>query len=245
MIRAHLPLGPTILTALMLPVLIALGLWQVSRIGPKTRFIAAVEAAASADPAPLPAQSDPNAWAYRRVLLTGRFDHASERLLYRASSTRGPGYHVLTPLIRDAGPPVIVDRGWVPEARKDPATRATGQVTGTVRLTGLARPGEEGNWTGRRARLPGGLYSRVDLGELSADLARPVASLFVTADPASVPGGYPVAEQVPLSIPNNHLSYAVQWFFFAATLATIYILYVRHWRRERHDSPVAAGRSRR
>ncbi len=28
-------------------------------------------------------------------------------------------------------------------------------------------------------------------------------------------------------IPNNHLSYAVQWFAFAATLAVIYAIYVR------------------
>ena len=31
----------------------------------------------------------------------------------------------------------------------------------------------------------------------------------------------------PDSIPNNHLSYAVQWFFFAATALVIYALAVR------------------
>jgi len=34
------------------------------------------------------------------------------------------------------------------------------------------------------------------------------------------------------TISNNHLSYAVQWFGFAAILATIYALFVRRWRRE-------------
>jgi surfeit locus 1 family protein len=29
------------------------------------------------------------------------------------------------------------------------------------------------------------------------------------------------------SVPNNHLSYAVQWFFFAAIAAVIYVLALR------------------
>lgn len=38
------------------------------------------------------------------------------------------------------------------------------------------------------------------------------------------------------TLPNNHLSYAIQWFSFAAILATIYLLYLRRWRQ--------AGRAR-
>jgi surfeit locus 1 family protein len=34
-------------------------------------------------------------------------------------------------------------------------------------------------------------------------------------------------------IPDNHMAYAVQWFGFAATLAIIYLVYVRGWRRGR------------
>lgn len=35
----------------------------------------------------------------------------------------------------------------------------------------------------------------------------------------------------PADIPNNHLSYAVQWFFFAATALVIYVLALRkRWR---------------
>lgn len=38
--------------------------------------------------------------------------------------------------------------------------------------------------------------------------------------------------------PNNHLVYAVQWFGFAITLAVIYVIYARRWRRERYGPPV-------
>jgi cytochrome oxidase assembly protein ShyY1 len=36
------------------------------------------------------------------------------------------------------------------------------------------------------------------------------------------------------TIPNNHRSYAVQWFSFALILAIIYALYVRRWRLAAH-----------
>lgn len=43
----------------------------------------------------------------------------------------------------------------------------------------------------------------------------------------------PVAPPSTETIANNHLSYAVQWFGFAATLGVIYAVYVRRWRRQR------------
>lgn len=37
----------------------------------------------------------------------------------------------------------------------------------------------------------------------------------------------------PDTIPNNHLSYAVQWFLFAGIAAVIYALALRQrWRKE-------------
>ena len=43
----------------------------------------------------------------------------------------------------------------------------------------------------------------------------------------------PLAAPDPGELPNNHLSYAVQWFFFAATAVTVYILALRRRSRER------------
>lgn len=47
----------------------------------------------------------------------------------------------------------------------------------------------------------------------------------VAADPA--PGLQPSAMPAVESIPNNHLTYAVQWFLFAAIAVVIYLLAVR------------------
>jgi surfeit locus 1 family protein len=43
----------------------------------------------------------------------------------------------------------------------------------------------------------------------------------------------PLAAPDPANVPNNHLSYAVQWFFFAATALLIYALALRkRWRSD-------------
>jgi surfeit locus 1 family protein len=58
----------------------------------------------------------------------------------------------------------------------------------------------------------------------------------VAADPG--PGLMASAAPSPDSIPNNHLSYAIQWFLFAAIAAVIYVLALR--KRERGEG-VANG----
>ncbi len=52
----------------------------------------------------------------------------------------------------------------------------------------------------------------------------------VATDP--VPGLELLAKPSPDSIPNNHLLYAIQWFFFAFAAALIFALALRKMRRE-------------
>ena len=49
------------------------------------------------------------------------------------------------------------------------------------------------------------------------------------------PGLVASALPSPASIPNNHLSYAIQWFLFAAFAGLIYVLALK--RREREEEP--------
>jgi len=46
------------------------------------------------------------------------------------------------------------------------------------------------------------------------------------------PGLLPLAPPDPNDLPNNHLAYAGQWFFFAVTALVIYVLALRRRRRE-------------
>lgn len=69
---------------------------------------------------------------FRRVATPGIFRHDKEMLLLARTRQGRPGVHVITPLRLPGGGHVMIDRGWVPDALKDPARRRASQVTGVV-----------------------------------------------------------------------------------------------------------------
>jgi surfeit locus 1 family protein len=48
---------------------------------------------------------------------------------------------------------------------------------------------------------------------------------YVEAGPTPNPGGLPIGGQTRISLPNDHLQYAVTWYGFALTLLVIYFVY--------------------
>lgn len=217
---------PTLIAALGVALLVGLGTWQLFRLAEKERINAFRAERVAAAAVPLPARiDDVAAWEFRRVSVTGRFLH--ERELYvNARSQRGnTGYDVVTPLVRADGPPVLVNRGWVPYERKDPATRAAGQVEGTVTVDGILRTEPRrglfmpANDAGRN------IWFWFDLPAMRQAAGVPEAPpLYIEAAAAPNPGGYPIGGQTIVRLPSNHLQYALTWYALAIALAAIYII---------------------
>jgi surfeit locus 1 family protein len=199
----------------------ALGVWQIERRAWKLDLIARVDARIHALAVPPPARAD---WArvnarddaYRHVRATGSFLHDRETLV-QAVTERGAGFWVLTPLSTDQGT-VLVNRGFVPPERRDPASRRAGQ--GPVTVTGLLRMSEPGG-AFLRSNDPaaGRWYSRDVAAIARARGLGEVAPFFIDADATSNPGGYPVGGLTVVAFPNNHLVYALTWFGLAALSA--------------------------
>ena len=220
-IRFRPGIGATILTLLGLAGLVALGNWQLERLAWKRALLAEIAERTTAEPVPLPARiADPEAWRYRRVVLEGRFDHAHEMLL-----AAGRGWQVITPLLRDGAPAVLVVRGFVPEDRRAPANRRAGQVEGVQTLTGIVRlaPSHRSWVTPENMPAAGRWYWRDREAMARAAGLAAVAPVFVEAD-ESAPGGWPQGGVTRLDIPNRHLQYALTWYALAAILAVIYVI---------------------
>lgn len=210
---------------------VALGVWQVERRARKLDLIARVEAGTRATPVAVPGPAlDVRASEYRRVTARGNFLHDRETLA-QALTERGAGFWVLTPLRTPQGT-VLINRGFVSPERRDPASRAAGQVAGPVTITGLLRASEpKGGFL--RTNDPAGdrWYSR-DVPAIAA--ARGVgqaAPFFVDADATPNPGGWPVGGLTVLRFNNNHLVYALTWFGLAGiSLAALFLLLRRRAR---------------
>ncbi len=211
---------------------VALGIWQVERRAWKLDLIARVEAGTQAAPVAVPGLSqwpgfDARASEYRRVMASGRFVHDRETLV-QALTVRGAGFWVVTPLRTPQGV-VLVNRGFVSSERREPATRAAGQVAGPVTVTGLLRASEpKGGFL--RSNDPAGdrWYSRDVPAIAAARGVGQVAPFFVDADATPNPGGWPVGGLTVLRFNNNHLVYALTWFGLAGiSLAALFLLLKR------------------
>jgi len=224
----------TFATLLGVALLIGLGVWQLQRLQWKEGLIAKVEARTEQKPIPLEKAialaREGHDLAYTPIVAEGRYHHTLERYLYALSPEGEPGWHVITPLETVKGTMLLVDRGFVPDALRDPATRKQGEVSDVVTVTGLARLSEQSNifvpdnepdknqWFSRdlpamsRSMFPGGTVQ--------------VAPFFLEAKAGEVPGGWPQGGQTRITFPNNHLQYAITWFGLAVCLVVIYGVFV-------------------
>jgi len=219
-LRFQPPRGATAITLIGLALLVSLGVWQLHRLDWKEALLARIEARLEAPAKPLPAEiADPDRWEYAGVELTGRFLHSSE--LYLA---RGRGWQVITPLAREAGPPVLVVRGFVPERKKPPDAREEGLVEGKITITGIARlPEEPGMFVAENQPQENRWFWRdLDAMAAAAGLER-AAPVFVEAR-EDAPGGWPRGGVTRLDIPNRHLGYAITWFALAGALLVVYLV---------------------
>jgi len=215
--------------------LIGLGTWQLERLEWKRALLADISRAIASDSPALDlteaealASRDPSR-DFLRVTLRGTFDHRLERYLF---STRGgePGWQIITPLETSGGRLVLIDRGFVPDAYKDPRKRPDSLVPGTVTITGLLRrPQEQGAFTPDNQPAQN-LWYWPDMPALFASLgdnADVRAPFLIQALPT--PGQPALPHPLPpnpAAIPNNHLGYAFTWFALALVLAVMTVLLI-------------------
>ncbi len=215
------------LTVMAIAMFMALGVWQVQRLAWKTDLIAHVNARVSA---PAIAAPGPDAWArvsketdeYRHITLRGRFRHEAEAQVYTLSDY-GAGYWVMTPLQRDDGSVVYINRGFVPMDKRAPSTRTEAQLSGEVTVTGLLRMPEVKGWLFQQANDPAhDAWYRRDIAAMAqVRHIGTVAPYFVDADNTPDPGGWPKGGLTVVKFPNSHLMYALTWFSLAAMLAGV------------------------
>lgn len=236
----------SVVSALALAVLVGLGVWQMQRLHWKQALIANIEKQAKAEPVELNdvlvRWGEQGEVEFMRVHVQGTFLHDKELHLY-AIRGGAPGWRIVTPLDTDDAQIVLVDRGFVPDRLKDPATRPGGQVQGEVSLTGVARSpaAEQGQFTPDNEPQRNIWYWR-DLEAmaetaLDAEQRTSLVPFFVEMQEPAPPGGWPKPHAAAPELPNRHLEYALTWFGLAAVLVVMYVLFLRANLRRQNGQP--------
>ena len=199
----RLPILPTLVVALAVATMIALGFWQIGRAHWKTGLLASYRAGASAPPLyGLPADMAIDAVAFRRTHILCRISTAATQL--GGPNRQGKiGFRNIAGCTLIDGRLIMVDLGWMPVGAKPPLP-VSGQ---RIEADGLLIPDE--------------VLARRVLDD------RPGATPLLLVIEGSVEGLEPSVPPSIESIPNNHIGYAVQWFLFAGVAVAIYLLALR------------------
>jgi surfeit locus 1 family protein len=230
-------IGPTVFTVVGIAILIGLGLWQLDRKTWKEHLIATVTARINGAAQDLPRRSE---WPglvqenseYTCVAFPAEFLVGQEALVYTAGSpfrpdVTGPGYWVFAPAQFAGGSIVMVNRGFVPLDRKDPANRPGGNQRGIVDIVGVMRwPESRGLFTPADDPKTNVWYLRDPQAMAAAKKWAMSAPFFIDQEAPVPPGGWPKPGKLSVELSNNHLQYAITWFGLALALAGVYVVWL-------------------
>ncbi|HVI51311.1 MAG TPA: SURF1 family protein [Candidatus Sulfotelmatobacter sp.] len=209
------------LVAVLLSVLIGLGTWQVQRLIWKTELIATMDRRMHQAPVDVGDVSGDEDMNYRSAAAAGRF--LEGRAFYQLAIATGSGeggYRVLRPMQLEDGRFLLVDRGWEPYGLRGKEGTPSGRLT----VHGVLRMPER-HWS-QPANDPGrDIWYGSDLPLMARLSGLPVLLPYVLeADAAPNVGGYPVGGQSRVSLPNDHLGYALTWYGLALALLIVHAL---------------------
>lgn len=208
----------TVVVFLIAAVCVRLGIWQLDRRGQRLdRNAAVAERLAQPSVALRSIPRDTVGMTDRWATVSGEFDNDRAVILAGRSRNGTPGVHVLTPLrIAGGAGALLVNRGWVPS--RDAATvdlsalAVDTAVTVTGRMVGFPDVDVDVETDGFRTT-----WFRVDGDGIRGQYPYDVAALYLVRSPEEGPAA---AGPIPLDPPTldggPHLSYALQWFSFAA-----------------------------
>ena len=204
-------------------VLVSLGVWQLRRLEWKQAILADIARHMQSAPVDVPATPDPARDRFLPVRATGRFTgQALDVLVSRVEI--GAGYRVIA-VFETLGRRVLVDRGFVPEAQ-----RGAGHGAGTIMaVTGnLHWPDEIDGYTPAPDATTGLWFAR-DVPAMAKALGTEPVLIIARSDTGDGVEPMPVGDA---GIPNNHFSYAIQWFLLAVVWLGMTALYLWRIRRK-------------
>lgn len=217
-----------------LALFIHLGQWQHGKADRKRAAQTLLDGRSHSAPIALPTSpiADVEPLRYAPVALRGSYDAAHQFLVDNRVHNDVAGYHVITPLrLAGSNMHVLVNRGWIAAPANHSELPSIDTPTQEVELTGTAaippsRFFTLGTAPASTTWQP--VWQNLDMARFSATAPYPVQPVVIELD-AAAPTGFARDWPRPDERWERHLSYAFQWYGFAASAVLIW-LYMG-WRR--------------
>jgi len=210
-----------------------LGVWQLHRLAERRAFNSQFERRLAASPAPLDSLPADTALAkYRRVRVHGTLDYDHQFVITGRSREGAPGVFLITPLRPDSDArAVLVNRGWVYSPDASSVNSSLWLEPERTTVEGFVEPLPARMRGGTRSVSNSRAWRELDYARASAELPYPIEPYtIVELAKGQRPVGAPTRLTLPEMDDGPHLSYAIQWFTFAAIAlyGALYLLWLEH-----------------
>lgn len=219
--------------ALLMFTMINLGFWQLNRLSDKRDLNASITSETKRPVADLTTSTFSSLGTqWSKVVLQGTYSNENSVTIINRSQDGAAGYNSALPFVTTSGQVVLVNRGFVPLAMANPQA-----PSGSLQILGYVRNPQKRSAVGAiDSSSPDSTeFQRFDL----AVIAKATDATLLTNGYVQLIAESPASEETwpsPVALPlldeGTHFSYALQWFFFAATALTGWIYVVRKKLRE-------------
>lgn len=218
-------LWPTLAALACFLLTVSLGNWQSGRAETKRQLQARHDAALREPPVHLGRELlDHDSLLYRRVEAVGRFDDARTILLDNRVLNGVAGYYVLTPLrVEGSAHAVLVNRGWVAVGPSRQQLPHPPVPPGRVHVEGVAIDPHSRYVELGDARPQGRLWQNLDFERYRAWAGLSLQPVVVLQH-GGADDGLRREWPRPDTGVDMHVSYALQWYSLATTLAVLWLI---------------------
>ena len=218
---------PTFFTIPAVILLISLGSWQLSRLATKTELIRQFEQRSNASAISINQISEPvKGFEFQRIGAKGKYLHQSEIYLTGRTYEGNAGFHVVTPFLTSDGV-ILINRGWVSEAYREPSTRPFSLNEGETLIEGILRlPGRKGYFVPEN-EPENGFWFTLKPAEIAQHLKQKdiIKNYYIDVIRTGNIITLPIAAEVNINVPNSHFNYALTWFGLALALIGVYLAF--------------------
>ncbi|RXW19158.1 hypothetical protein EST38_g6681 [Candolleomyces aberdarensis] len=212
----------------------ALGTWQMKRLKWKIDLIDELDEKLQLPPLKFPSKINLSVipeFVFRKVLLKGRWDHAHTMIFSPRVREGVHGVHVITPLVRENGSTILVDRGFV--SKENLELLAQNQPEGEVEVLGMIRTSQPRNrftpdnepekgiwyWTDVDAMAQ---YAGGDEADVQPVYVEQIFEGHAGEAATLLDKGAPIGRAPTVDLRNSHLSYVITWYSLSALTAVMF-----------------------
>ncbi len=226
--RFHPRLILSVFVAILLPLFLYLGYWQLQRAEEKRVLQAAYDTRASGAHVPVQARVQPaDELQFYRVSAQGYYETDYQLLVDNRVHQGHVGYYVITPLrLQGSDVRLLVNRGWIPLGVDRAHLPRIETPFNLQEVVGVATVPLEKGFTLEKPEATGNswqpVWQRLDLVRYAAVAPFPIQPVVLLLDPSATGGFTREWGRLDAGI-AVHQGYAFQWFALAVLLLGIYL----------------------